>query len=94
MLMSSRLVSLGGGLCSSQQLALLSHRKAEVFAKLSLRKRVGCPTHYCISNKEARRIRSNKTQVIPAAFGRTGRCLSGLEGLFVMAAYVVRKYSA
>lgn len=37
--------------------------------------------------------RSSKKPMILVAFGRTGWCFSELEGLFVMATYVPRKYS-
>lgn len=39
-----------------------------------------------------KQIRSNKTPVISTAFGRTGWCLPGLEGLFVTATYFLGKY--
>lgn len=37
--------------------------------------------------------RSSKKPVIPVAFGRTGQCFPELEGLFVTATYVPKKYS-
>lgn len=41
-----------------------------------------------------KQIRSSKTPVISAAFGSTGWCLPGLEGLFVTATYFLGKYPA
>lgn len=94
MLMSSCSVPLGEGLCSSQHMASLSYTKAELFATLSWRRKIGFSAHYCILNKEVCRIRSNKMPVIPVVFGRTSCCLPGLEGLFVMATSVLRRYSS
>lgn len=84
MLVSSHSVPLGEELCNSPQVAHLPHRK-ELIAKLSLWRR---ESHHSVLNKE-----DVKSQWSLGAFGRTGWCFSELERLFVMAAYVPRKYS-